>query len=126
MHDLFHDVFLDNYQGILYIDRDALDDFYRSNKANSEIKDIQIKDDIIELIWNSGNKSQVSWYEIKQRIKIADLPSPQLASVDKTRKDEISILITSNTPHIGLPMVMPYSVIPTIGRLTRSGFHPFS
>jgi hypothetical protein len=101
------------YQGVLFVSREGI-------ASGGDISDASLDGETIRIRWMDGRGTDLSWPALQECTGLARLRSPHLVFVSGS--DTIGLLFTSSTPHEGLQLVQPHSLIAAIGWLTEKGF----
>ena len=101
------------YQGVLFVSREGI-------AHDGEICDASLDGDTIRIRWMHGQRTDLSWQALQECTGLTRLRSPHLVFVSDS--NAVGLLFTSSTPHEGLQLVQPHSLIAPIGWLTEKGF----
>ena len=106
------------YVGVLFVDRAVIQELTGS-KEQRFIERVSLKGQFIEVKWQGGHTSALTWLQIREKGELDHLPVPTCAFVNE--RTAIGLILHSTTPRADLAYREPHSIIRRIGLLTPAG-----
>lgn len=115
---------MEDYVGILYVDKEALPGLSGGSKNGASLQRAELSpvDGTIRIAWQGGGETSLPWREIQSRSGLNRLPAPRVAFASGDGR--LGLLFQSQTPHEGLAFREPHSIIRSLGLLTAAGIKP--